>query len=288
MDIVKHTGSLGGIPQSEDWEEIETSGTINDRLYDTKLNLTTSSTSPTGIYYYTADVGGSGDNMLLIDYTMNIGSNLAQGTVTTAYYGNSLYNIIGATPYQAGGTSKDYRGIMLYDSTNAEYPALFVGMVNVSGLGSVLVTDISFSAVDNPPVGGYGYGQDFSSGLGTWDDSSTHANHTITYDGVGERLKLTATGAGTSWFVFDYSRSSGPVQQLLVLSDVTASCTVGFVKEGGATYTSYNATSNGSHKRLSGNNTTTISQIGLYITTAGAGDVYIDKWAFLDTNPIEI
>lgn len=117
--------------------------------------------------------------------------------------------------------------------------------------------------------------------LGNPSVSSVHANHSISWDSVGQRLKVTATGAGTTYFTWPFSRDSKPYTSFIQVSGMTATGSVSLCRELGAVQDSFTISADGIITSISAvAGTLVTTAIGLSITTAGAGDIYIDRWGF--------
>ena len=170
---------------------------------------------------------------------------------------------------------------------NARYCAIALENYNDDKEVDIDIDGISFKVHNDPPAQ-IGVGQSYIYGDGNPDNVVLDANHSIAVDLVNQKLVLTATGAGTSYFTWNRNFDQGANtngQAYILLGSVTApGAVVNPIKGAGIIWFATTLTPATDEEYLESTQLsmeTDESAYGIGITTTGAGVVEIKKFAFV-------
>lgn len=193
------------------------------------------------------------------------------------------------------GTTKRVDALMMIYSPSSVSHISAWGMYRLDfnfGAYTVDYFDIEVTNVYplHPPAE-WGISEDYETSLhgrnGIPDTEVIHANHTISWDVVGKRLKCVATGVGVSYMTWNFIKTgSDTITSYLTVSNMTASGEVALCNQLGQTAFSTKLTSDGTIARNDFTLSNPGTQMGISIETTGAGEVYIDKWCYASTSRI--
>jgi hypothetical protein len=289
MDIIKHTGSLAG---SSFWKQISVFGSANGSGSD-QASLTVTKNNETifiGSFYNPNNLY---DNFKFVTVQYDISSNLAPSLVGIDNITDSLaleqsggYSIIVSdTTYTIQGC------LLIHDNPDTGESCINWGLGVTDFLGQAFIKQFSnISAIESDlPPKDFGFGEKFETGLWTYmgapDNSVTHANHTITWD-ASQRMKIVATGAGTSYFVWDFVKNGSNSGYITISDSDSATAKARICKSDGNGAWLVNQEGNGtkvvSNSTLSNNDT----QGGIAVESTEACTFYVDRFAFIVANKI--
>lgn len=275
--IVINPGTRTSSPIVYIWIEEVSTGPVERAETEDSLQITAPDPGVQSAYYHREDLAISDLKWIEIeaDYYVANSGDLSIISVN-AHNGVSVSQIGG---YSATITPTTKKILMLYSEDEANlYPAF--GFLMYGGQPAIaIVENITFTILSEPPAG-QGVGRDYSAGAGSAaTTSSIHANHTLAWDSGSGRLKLTATGAGTSYITFAGPFNNDNDSQFLVVSGMTASGSVEICEELGASISGVSLSANGQVSSCQNLSNTSV-EIGLKFITTGAGDIYVEKWGY--------